>query len=476
VIITIFSFSSIGWSTCEGDLNCDGDTDGSDLALFANDFGTTGCGTCDDVISEINALKDRIAVLENLLAGAIRNGNTIQFRGVNLQIVNSMGNTNTTNGLGNLIVGYNEEHTYGNNRDGSHNLVVGKLHGYSSYGGIVGGENNRIQAPYASVTGGTANWANGDYSHVSGGLRNKADGWGSSVSAGTDNTASGNQSSVTGGIYNTASGHFSTVAGGGGSTLEEGNEAYAYYSAILGGSQNTTGEPASEDRTVGEKSTVSGGYKNSATGEYASVSGGGGNMASFHTASVSGGQYNVASGWASSSSGGVLNTAIGAYASVSGGRNNEAIGSASSVTGGGGVDSNVGNTAHGDYSSVNGGLNNTAHGNNSSVSGGVGNTAYYTGQSKTGARPDYDSGWVAFNGLDSRTLYHNLGGNPDNYIVDMQTYGSLIGRNIYGYGHWFDADKHYGCFWKGLTENSIEVLRNGDASIDEVRIRIWNYN
>lgn len=28
---------------CEGDLNCDGDIDGSDLAVFAMNFGSTGC-------------------------------------------------------------------------------------------------------------------------------------------------------------------------------------------------------------------------------------------------------------------------------------------------------------------------------------------------------------------------------------------------------------------------------------------------
>ena len=57
VIITIFSLSSIGWSACEGDLNCDGDVDGEDLAIFAADYGTTDCGTCDDVIGRIEELE-----------------------------------------------------------------------------------------------------------------------------------------------------------------------------------------------------------------------------------------------------------------------------------------------------------------------------------------------------------------------------------------------------------------------------------
>jgi hypothetical protein len=36
---------SVGFSACEGDLTCDGDTDGADLALLASGFGSTGCST-----------------------------------------------------------------------------------------------------------------------------------------------------------------------------------------------------------------------------------------------------------------------------------------------------------------------------------------------------------------------------------------------------------------------------------------------
>jgi hypothetical protein len=32
---------------CEGDFNTDGDVDGSDLAIFAADFGRTDCPTSD---------------------------------------------------------------------------------------------------------------------------------------------------------------------------------------------------------------------------------------------------------------------------------------------------------------------------------------------------------------------------------------------------------------------------------------------
>ena len=39
--------SAIAGQTCEGDFNGDGDVDGSDLAVFAADFGRTDCDTGD---------------------------------------------------------------------------------------------------------------------------------------------------------------------------------------------------------------------------------------------------------------------------------------------------------------------------------------------------------------------------------------------------------------------------------------------
>ncbi|MGV7224987.1 MAG: hypothetical protein ACQ9MH_26165 [Nitrospinales bacterium] len=47
VFLVLFTMVSVGYSACEGDINCDGDTDGADLALLAADFGTTGCGPYD---------------------------------------------------------------------------------------------------------------------------------------------------------------------------------------------------------------------------------------------------------------------------------------------------------------------------------------------------------------------------------------------------------------------------------------------
>lgn len=65
MVITTFSFTLVSWSACEGDINCDGVTDGSGLALFAADYGTTGCGNCDAGIARIEKLENKIVDLRH---------------------------------------------------------------------------------------------------------------------------------------------------------------------------------------------------------------------------------------------------------------------------------------------------------------------------------------------------------------------------------------------------------------------------
>jgi hypothetical protein len=102
-------------------------------------------------------------------------------------------NCESLTGLGNLIVGYNEQASRRGFprevRTGSHNLVVGDLHSYSSFAGFVAGSQNAVTGSNASVCGGTDNEALGSYSSVSGGHRNLAIGDVSSVSGGQDRSA-----------------------------------------------------------------------------------------------------------------------------------------------------------------------------------------------------------------------------------------------------------------------------------------------
>ena len=131
-------------------------------------------------------------------------GNDITVSGANLHIVNGLGATDAKplNGLGNLIIGYNESrkaYHEADVRDGSHNLIVGSQNNYSSYAGICIGSYNTISAPFAAV---------------SGGYENTASGFSGSVLGGSYNTASGRETCVSGGLGNTASGPLACVGGG----------------------------------------------------------------------------------------------------------------------------------------------------------------------------------------------------------------------------------------------------------------------
>ena len=282
-----------------------------------------------------DALETRVAALEGLLAHFTRNGNDIYIDGANLHIRNKMDATETTNGLGNLIVGYNEERGDGtDDRAGSHNIVVGKQHRFASYGGLVAGRRNTISGPYACVSGGYQNAASYQYSSVSGGEINWANGHASFVSGGYNNTADGQWSSVSGGRFNRASGDYSRAAGG------YNNAASGNYSSISGGySAEASGEGSSvsggqENEAIGKCSSVSGGEQNKARGDYSSVTGGYKNNASDSYSSVSGGEINWADSYASCISGGYNNTTKGRFSSVSGGRFNRTDGDYATVGGG----------------------------------------------------------------------------------------------------------------------------------------------
>lgn len=187
-------------------------------------------------LADLNAraagLESQVAALNAKLASVsvvtVDGQPTVRFSGVNVQVVSGSGETfGAVNGRGNLIVGYNEN--AGDVRTGSHNLVVGWDHTYSSYGGFVAGENNTVSGPSASVSGGELNKAAGSSSSVSGGFGNVASNSVASVSGGEFNTAAGGGSSVSGGSFNTASGVKSSVAGG------DGNVAGGRSVSVAGG-------------------------------------------------------------------------------------------------------------------------------------------------------------------------------------------------------------------------------------------------
>ncbi|HNC99147.1 MAG TPA: hypothetical protein PKW90_23635, partial [Myxococcota bacterium] len=102
----------------------------------------------------------------------------VKFVGVNVYVQSGSGSTwgntegnATVNGLGNLIVGYDEDSdTVDNEKSGSHNLIVGYGNEYTSFGGLVVGIHNSITGSYATALGG-GNTASGSNATVTGGER-----------------------------------------------------------------------------------------------------------------------------------------------------------------------------------------------------------------------------------------------------------------------------------------------------------------
>lgn len=198
-----------------------------------------------DLQTQVKELTDRVQALEAKLACMTKDADEVVFEKCNVHIRSGSGKTDSAvNGLGNVIIGYNEGSGENVKRTGSHNLVIGPEHAYASFGGLVVGRENTISAPYASVSGGRLNTASGFAASVSGGSVNTASADFASVSGGKSNEAKGLNASVSGGISNIAQGEYASVTGG------------------------------SDNAASGFAASVSGGSGNAASGNYTSVSGG----------------------------------------------------------------------------------------------------------------------------------------------------------------------------------------------------------
>lgn len=255
-----------------------------------------------DQAGKVLALEEKTAPMS---VNTIHGKKAVVFRAVNLHVQSGSGSTTSTpNGLGNLVIGY--DNGAAENKTGSHNLILGNGHTYTSYGGIVSGNGNQITGASASAIGGTSNEASGTNSVVLAGRLNKATNSQAVVSGGSSNTASGLYSSVSGGSTNTATGDSSSVSGG---TY---NKAEGFDSSISGGYLNIAN---------GNYSSVTGGQQNSALGSGSSILGGTSNIAEGNYSSIAGGSNNKATAQSTSVSGGYANKAEGNYSSISGGSN-----------------------------------------------------------------------------------------------------------------------------------------------------------
>ena len=201
----------------------------------------------EEVEEEEPKLEDYLRIEMNPINGLP--GPHIIIEGANLHVRSGSGATDDLGGvlygLGNVVIGYNEyDPTQLRARTGSHNLIVGNGHGYTSFGGFLAGFANEVNRPNSSVSGGTGNQANGWASSISGGQGNRASAESSSVAGGSDNHAEAKYASVTGGAGNIAHGWASSVTGG------RGNLAIGNSSTVTGGLDN---------RNVSNTCTISGG-------------------------------------------------------------------------------------------------------------------------------------------------------------------------------------------------------------------------
>jgi hypothetical protein len=228
---------------------------------------------------------------------------TVRLTGVNFQVVNGLNRTETVNGAGNILVGYDEPHTFAStkplcsaaraltgalldteadclaagevfgtqHKSGSHNLVLGTQNGYSSFAGIVAGRLNYSNEMYASVLGGVDNRASGRFSAIVTAQGSATRGNSAAILGGIGNQANGSHAAVAGGVGNVANGAQSLVVGG------ERNEAPGEKAVVLGGFRNVVS---------GRQATLAGGRVNTVSGTAASLLGGANRAVSAEAAST----------------------------------------------------------------------------------------------------------------------------------------------------------------------------------------------
>lgn len=204
--------------------------DGVILSTVLDDLATN-----QDLLEQIiEGQQQQIEDLENYISQLQQyisvTNNTVLIEGANLQVSSGSGSTDgVVNGRGNIIVGYDEND--GNDKSGSHNIILGKASTYSSFGGLVSGFKNELSGSYCSVFG-QENSATGEYASILGGKNNNASGWWSVVLGGSDNLSYASLTSVVGGQSNFAAQNWSSILGG------YSNTSSTEGSTIIGGSNN----------------------------------------------------------------------------------------------------------------------------------------------------------------------------------------------------------------------------------------------
>ena len=197
----------------------------------------------------------------------IDSSSTFHLEGANLQLSNGV-SPYSHNGLGNLIIGMNGETEYIDSigRGGSHNLVIGEGHAYSSNHGILHGYNATATDRYAAIIGGASNRVDGAYGVTIAGTDNVIldNALYSATIGGRDNTISANYAVAAAGLRSQVDGAYSAAISGNDNRIAE----EAIYAAALAGKDNVLEGARSatvsgaENIAYGERSVVLGGIHN----------------------------------------------------------------------------------------------------------------------------------------------------------------------------------------------------------------------
>ena len=201
--------------------------------------------------SEQKAVLDILSV-ETLPDGMNGPGyKTLRVNGVNLQVVNGV-DDDTSNGLGNILVGYMIRTSDSN---GSHNVVTGSVQKYTANASILGGYGNEVNAAYGIVFG-TDNIVDSPFGTILGGVQNLVsvtNGDPGMIVCGNTNTVYGPNSSILCGQFNTTNNSFGVIVGG------QANVNNGVHGVIVGGTNNAIG-------TLGSNAVLGGGNTRTATG------------------------------------------------------------------------------------------------------------------------------------------------------------------------------------------------------------------
>ena len=108
----------------------------------------------------------------------------VVITGANLRIENGVGLTDSSNGLGNLLIGY------GLPVEASHSIIMGQGNRAYAYGNIATGQNNVLLGP-TSIALGTALSELSSETVAIGGVDNRVDGLGAAAIGGESNTVKG---------------------------------------------------------------------------------------------------------------------------------------------------------------------------------------------------------------------------------------------------------------------------------------------